>query len=205
MAKCMAREGLVEKPEMDETIQTLREEIHTIGRRFDAESHMINTALCSKHEELLAAIQRVKAASITREEAFRAREEAAIAREEAAIAREEAREKAAIASEEAREKAAIAREKARDEDRDRAAIARETLAFKIVEKVQQLEQIFSAHHLDLAERLERNRIEEALRSKEGFEEAKERAPRPACRQYACAAQEPGSLMRVILGVRIFNE
>ena len=161
MAKCMAREGLVEKPEMDETIQTLREEIHTIGRRFDAESHMINTALCSKHEELLAAIQRVEAASTTREEAFRACEEAAIAREEA-----------------------------RDEARDRAAIARETLAFNGVEtssqqlvsaRLQQLEQIVSAHHRDLAEQLERNRIEAALRSKEGFEEAKEHRDRLADR------------------------
>ena len=146
MAKCMAREGLVEKPEMDETIQTLREEIHTIGRRFDAESHMINTALCSKHEELLAAIQRVEAASTAREEA------------------------------------AIAREEARDEARDRAAIARETLAFNGVEtSFQQLEQIVSAHHLYLVEQLERNRIEEALRSKEGFEEAKEHRDRLADR------------------------
>jgi len=116
MAKCMAREGLVEKPE----------------------------TLCSKHEELLAAIKRLEAASTAREEA------------------------------------AIAREEARDEARDRAAVARETLAFNRIEtSCQQFEQIISARHLDLAERLERNRIEEALRSKEGFEEAKEHRDRLA--------------------------
>ena len=135
----MARADVVERPEMDEAIQTLSDQVartfDLVCNRLDSESSIQNDnheEVLAKQEELRAAfgaaVSQIQETAIAREEASKnaaiAREEAsknaAIALQEATIARVEASEKAAIAREEAGAKAAIAREEARDISVDRS-------------------------------------------------------------------------------------
>lgn len=135
----MARADVVERPEMDEAIQTLGGQVAStfdlVCNRLNSESSIQNDnheEVLAKQEELRAAfgaaVSQIEAAAIACEEASKnaaiAREEAsknaAIALQEATIARVEASEKAAIAREEAGAKAAIAREEARDISVDRS-------------------------------------------------------------------------------------
>ena len=200
MARCMARADVVERPEMDEAIQTLSDQIartfDLVCNRLDSESSIQN----DNHEEVLAKQEEVRAAfgaaasqieatAIAREEASKnaaiAREEASInskAKKNAAIAREKtaiALQEATIARVEASEKAAIAREEAREkaaiareEAGAKAAIAREEARDISVDRsFRQSDTIWASRHLDLTERVERSRIETALHNKAGHADA----------------------------------